>query len=57
MNALELADELDQILETIGLTDNRIPTTLREQQAQIDALKERNKFLESFYNTVKAGSK
>ena len=57
MNALELADELDQILETIGLTDNRIPTTLREQQAQIDALKERNKFLESFYNSVKAGSK
>ena len=39
MNALELADELDDMLKAIGLTDNRVPTMLRQQQAEIEALK------------------
>ena len=38
MNALELADELDDMLKAIGLTDNRVPTMLRQQQAEIDRL-------------------
>ena len=39
MNANELADELDNMLNAIGLTDNRVPTMLRQQQAEIDKLK------------------
>ena len=39
MNANELADELDNMLKAIGLTDNRVPTMLRQQQAEIEALK------------------
>ena len=38
--ALELANELDNMLKAIGLTDNRVPTMLRQQQAEIEALKE-----------------
>ena len=38
MNANELADELDNMLKAIGLTDNRVPTMLRQQQAEIEAL-------------------
>jgi len=37
--ALELANELDNMLKAIGLTDNRVPTMLRQQQAEIEALK------------------
>ena len=40
MNANELADELDDMLKAIGLTDNRVPTMLRQQQAEIEALKQ-----------------
>ena len=40
MNANELADELDNMLKAIGLTDNRVPAMLRQQQAEIEALKE-----------------
>ena len=40
MNANELADELDNMLKAIGLTDNRVPSMLRQQQAEIEALKE-----------------
>ena len=39
MNANELADELDNMLKAIGLTDNRVPAMLRQQQAEIEALK------------------
>ena len=39
MNANELADELDNMLKAIGLTDNRVPTMLRQQQAEIEMLK------------------
>ena len=39
MTANELADELDNMLNAIGLTDNRVPTMLRQQQAEIEALK------------------
>ena len=39
MNANELADELDNMLKAIGLTDNRVPTMLRQQQAEIEELK------------------
>ena len=45
MNALELADELDDMLKAIGLTDNRVPTMLRQQQAEIETLKKDNKEL------------
>ena len=40
MNANELADELDNMLKAIGLTDNRVPTMLRKQQAKIETLKQ-----------------
>ena len=40
MNAYELADELDNMLKAIGLTDNRVPTMLRQQKAEIEALKQ-----------------
>ena len=39
MNAYVLADELEVILKAVGLTDNRVPTMLRQQQAEIEALK------------------
>ena len=42
MNANELADELDNMLKAIGLTDNRVPTMLRQQQVEIEALKRPN---------------
>jgi len=38
MNANELANELDNMLKAIGLTDNRVPTMLRQQQAEIERL-------------------
>jgi len=38
MNANELADELDNMLKAIGLTDNRVPTMLRQQQAEYYSL-------------------
>ena len=40
MNALELADELDDMLKAIGLTDNRVPTMLRKQAEEIEYWKE-----------------
>jgi hypothetical protein len=39
MTASELADELGNMLNAIGLTDNRVPTMLRQQQAEIEELK------------------
>ena len=39
MTANELADELDNMLKAIGLTDNRVPAMLRKQQAEIEMLK------------------
>jgi predicted nuclease with TOPRIM domain len=38
MNAFELADELDKILKSIGLEDNRVPTMLRKQADRIAEL-------------------
>ena len=35
MNANELADELDNMLKVIGLTNNRIPIMLRQQQEKL----------------------
>jgi hypothetical protein len=40
MNANELADELDDMLKAIGLTDNRVPTMLRKQAEEIEYWKE-----------------
>ena len=48
MNANELADELDNMLKAVGLTDNRVPAMLRQQQAEIDALKNANRFIQNF---------
>ena len=39
MNANELADELDNMLKAIGLTDNRVPAMLRQQQSEIEKLR------------------
>ena len=47
MNANELADELDNMLKAIGLTDNRVPTMLRQQQAEIEAWKRKYKDMHS----------
>ena len=63
MNANELADMLakssirkvsqgEVVVDMFEIAD-----MLRQQQAEIEALKERNRFLESFYRTVKAQSK
>ena len=41
MNANELADELDNMLKAIGLTDNRVPTMLRKQAEEIEYWKEK----------------
>lgn len=59
MNANELADELydlDVQASQQSLNDwgEQAATMLRQQQAEIEALKERNKELESFYRNVKA---
>jgi hypothetical protein len=67
MNANELADKLEDALDTdswcqeCGLettepVGRQAATMLRQQQDELDALKERNRFLESFYRAVKAGS-
>ena len=41
MNANDLADELEVMLKAVGLTDNRVPTMLRQQQAEIEYWKEK----------------
>ena len=38
MNPYELADELDTMLKTVGLSDNRVPTMLRKQADRIAQL-------------------
>lgn len=53
MNANELADLIEAGYEDVEREE--LVTMLRQQQAELDALKERNRFLESFYNSVKAG--
>jgi hypothetical protein len=60
MNANELADKLMSSLTMEYDCDEymeQAATILRQQQDELDALKERNQFLESFYRTVKAQSK
>ena len=42
MNANKLADELDNMLKVVGLTDNRVPIMLRQQQAEIEELEKEN---------------
>ena len=42
MTANELADELDNMLKAIGLTDNRVPTMLRQQQEKLTKYELRN---------------
>ena len=48
MNANKLADELDNMLKVVGLTDNRVPIMLRQQQAEIEDLKNANRFIQNF---------
>jgi hypothetical protein len=56
MNANEIANELqDTHYESEKLT--QVANFIRQQQAELDALKERNRFLESIYRTVKAKDK
>ena len=38
MNPYELADELDTMLKAVGLSDNRVPTMLRQQADRIAQL-------------------
>jgi hypothetical protein len=69
MNANEIADKLlknnlvswgkctPEEHDTSVWTNDQAATMLRQQQDELDALKERNRFLESFYRTVKARSK
>ena len=57
MNANELADKLMSSLTLEYDCDEymeQAATMLRQQQAEIEALKARNKELESFYRNVKA---
>jgi hypothetical protein len=55
MNTNELADELDNMLKAIGLTDNRVPTMLRQQQAEIETLKAGK--IRAYDNGVEDGKK
>ena len=57
MNANEMAD-LMILFDSGRIYEHaeEIATMLRQQQTEIEALKERNRFLESFYRAVKAGS-
>ena len=41
VNPYELADELDKMLKSIGLEDNRVPTVLRKQADRIAELEDR----------------
>ena len=41
VNPYELADELDKMLKSIGLEDNRVPTVLRQQADRIAELEDR----------------
>ena len=51
MNPYELADELDTMLKAVGLSDNRVPTMLRQQADRIaeleQAIKDADEWLES----------
>jgi hypothetical protein len=38
MNPYKLADELDTMLKSVGLSDNRVPTMLRKQADRIAQL-------------------
>jgi hypothetical protein len=56
MNANELADELqDAYCEGEKLT--QVANFIRQQQAELDSLKERNLFLESIYRIIKVQEK
>jgi len=58
MNANELADELEEFSGDGAFKYYlEIATMLRQQQAEIDALKERNLFLESIYRIIKVREK
>jgi hypothetical protein len=60
MNANELADKLMSSLTMEYDCDKYMEQAaimLRQQKAEIDALKERNLFLESIYRTIKVREK
>ena len=57
MNALELADNIATCEPNLGRVATDCADMLRKQQAEIKELEERNRFLESFYRTVKAQEK
>jgi hypothetical protein len=59
LNSNELAEKL---LDCLGAEErweirSKSASMLRHQQIEIETLKERNLFLESFYRTVKAQAK
>ena len=55
--ANDLADELDRMLNAIGLTGNRIPTILRQQEIQIETLKAEVKQWEEWKESLNGWSK
>ena len=55
--ANDLADELDRMLKAIGLTGNRIPTILRQQEIQIETLKAEVKQWEEWKESLNGWSK
>jgi len=61
MNANEIADELENIhwMQDDGKVKpfQHYADFVRQQQVEIETLKERNTFLEFFYRTVKAQEK
>jgi PIN domain nuclease of toxin-antitoxin system len=46
-------EQIDKLTAIVALREMNI----KQQQAELDVLKERNRFLESFYRTVKAQEK
>ena len=56
MNAYELADELEQVLNAAGLKDNRVPAMLRQQADQIAELEKDLYMIQRHYDQLETFS-
>jgi hypothetical protein len=56
LNAYELADELEQVLNAAGLKDNRVPAMLRQQADQIAELEKDLYMIQRHYDQLETFS-
>jgi len=56
VNAYELADELEQVLNAAGLKDNRVPAMLRQQADQIAELEKDLYMIQRHYDQLETFS-